>query len=81
MICINTDDSSQFLGVNLQHEYHIAHDMMGINSEGRERIRQNVLLAAFMSDLERMTLKKQYRKEKRSNRFSIEFFRVTKLLF
>ncbi len=64
MISINPDDSSQFQGINIQHEYRIAHDMMGINSEGLERIRQNGLLAAFMSDSERMTLKRLYAKEK-----------------
>lgn len=61
---INSNDPSLFQGINIQHdEYRIAHDMMGINSEGLERIRQNGLLAAFMSDSERMTLKKKSAEE------------------
>ena len=64
MISINSDDPSLFQGINIQHEYRIPHDMMGINSEGLDRIRQNGLLDAFMSDSERMTLKKKLAKEK-----------------
>lgn len=60
---INSSDPSLFQGINIQLEYRIAHDMMGINSEGLERIRQNGLLAAYLSDSERRILKKKSAKE------------------
>jgi adenosine deaminase len=62
-VSINTDDPSLFQGINLQHEYLIAHDMMGIDLEGLEHIRQNGFLAAFMSDSERMNLKNRVANE------------------
>ena len=61
---INTDDPSLFKGITIQHEYRIARDMMGVDAEGIERIRQNGFLSAFMSDSERMNLKQQFAEKK-----------------
>jgi adenosine deaminase len=63
-VSINTDDPTLFQGITIQHEYGVARDMMGIDPEEIERIRQNGLLAAFISDYERNNLKNRIADDK-----------------
>jgi adenosine deaminase len=61
---LNTDDPTLFQGVTLLHEYQVTTEQMGITSEGLERIRQNGVLAAFMSDAEREDLVRRFNEKK-----------------
>jgi adenosine deaminase len=61
---LNTDDPTLFQGVTLLHEYQAAAEHMSITPEGLERIRQNGVLATFLSIAEREDLMRRFNEKK-----------------
>ena len=54
-VTLNTDDPS-ISGIDLDHEYRVAHDELGIDDDGLRRLQANALAAAFLDDAERAEL-------------------------
>jgi adenosine deaminase len=65
---LNTDDPTLFFQIHLRHEYEIAHTQMGIDVQGLQQIQRNGILAAFLTESERVSLQnaKRFRKKEGS---------------
>lgn len=54
-VSLNTDDPS-VSGIDLAHEYRVAHEEMGLSEDDLKALQKNALDAAFLSDEERRAL-------------------------
>ena len=54
-VTLNTDDPG-VSAINLEHEYQVAHDVIGLSVKQLEQIQLNGLSAAFLSDSEKRTI-------------------------
>jgi adenosine deaminase len=55
-VSLNTDDPTLFQEINIQDEYRVAQEQIGIDAAGLDRIRMNGFESAFLSKSERMAL-------------------------
>lgn len=54
-VTLNTDDPS-ICGIDLAHEYRVAHEKLGLTEEQLRQVQETALEAAFLSDEERQAL-------------------------
>jgi adenosine deaminase len=55
-VCLNTDDPA-VEGIELQHEFQLAVDVLGLNAQQISQLQQNALSASFLSEQEKNALR------------------------